>query len=252
MVHQEYIRTVPGSKYAVLMVHGIVGTPEHFRFLLPLIPRDWSVCNLLLDGHGQDVTAFGKTSMKKWKAQVSRQLDDLLSRNEAVIFVAHSMGTLFAIEEAIRRPHAIAGLLLLNVPLYPFVTPAAAVAAVRLALGKVRPQDTIARNMGAAGGVALTPKLWKYLPWAPRFVQLLQECRRIRRRLCLLQVPAAVFQSRHDVLVSQRSNPPLQNHGSITCTVLKHSDHFYYPPEDAQQIRQAFTRLLQRTQAQTE
>ncbi|MBR0324808.1 MAG: hypothetical protein IIX11_01590, partial [Selenomonadales bacterium] len=33
----------------VLMLHGILGTPDHFRELLPLVPETWSVHALLLD-----------------------------------------------------------------------------------------------------------------------------------------------------------------------------------------------------------
>ena len=46
MNHQEYRRIVPGADMAVLMIHGIVGTPHHFDNLLPLIPENWSVVNL--------------------------------------------------------------------------------------------------------------------------------------------------------------------------------------------------------------
>lgn len=45
MNHQEYRRILPGSNMAVLMLHGIVGTPHHFDDLIPLIPEDWSVVN---------------------------------------------------------------------------------------------------------------------------------------------------------------------------------------------------------------
>lgn len=244
MAHEEFIRVVPGSKYTVLMIHGIVGTPKHFDFLMPLIPETWSVYNLLLDGHGQGVAEFGKTSMKKWQAQVASRLAQIRTHSEKVILVAHSMGTLFAISEAIRQPDAIAGILLLNVPLYPVATPAAISAAFRLALGKVRDKDTVAQHMGADSGVALTPKLWKYLSWVPRFAELLQQCRRTRKLLPQLAIPAQAFQSRHDVLVSPRSNHPLQRHPAICCTVLPDSDHFIYAPKDAQLLREVFIQLL--------
>ena len=78
MNHQEYRRMIPGSDTAVLMIHGIVGTPHHFDNLLPLIPENWSVVNLLLEGHGQGAAEFGAASMERWKGQVSRELDGLL------------------------------------------------------------------------------------------------------------------------------------------------------------------------------
>ena len=36
-MHEEYIRDVPGSDTAVLFIHGILGTPNHFRRFLSLI-----------------------------------------------------------------------------------------------------------------------------------------------------------------------------------------------------------------------
>ena len=56
MNHQEYIREIPGAKTAVLMLHGIAGTPDHFEMLLPLVPADWSIYNILLDGKNRSGT----------------------------------------------------------------------------------------------------------------------------------------------------------------------------------------------------
>ena len=46
MKHNEYIRVSDNANVAVLMVHGIAGTPAHFRDLIPMIPEEWSVYNL--------------------------------------------------------------------------------------------------------------------------------------------------------------------------------------------------------------
>ena len=76
MEHKEYVRIVPGADTAVLFIHGIVGTPNHFTDLISLVelvPEDWSVCNLLLDGHGGNADDFAATSMKKWKNQVIKR-----------------------------------------------------------------------------------------------------------------------------------------------------------------------------------
>lgn len=121
MKYTPYYRIVSGAKTAALFVHGIVGTPAHFQDLVPMIPADWSVYNILLDGHGKQVEDFARTSMVKWKAQVSAQLDEILRTHAQVLIVAHSMGTLFAIDEAMKRPDKVKGLLLLAVPLAPRV-----------------------------------------------------------------------------------------------------------------------------------
>lgn len=77
MEHTEIRRCVAGAENAVLFIHGIVGTPQHFAPLIPLVPEGWSLYNLLLDGHGGSVEAFSHTSMKKWRAQVSAAVEEL-------------------------------------------------------------------------------------------------------------------------------------------------------------------------------
>ena len=244
MQFQPYERIVPGARYAALCIHGIVGTPMHFRDLLPLIPEDWSICNMLLDGHGGQVEDFSRTSMKKWKTQVSAQLDRLLLTHEQVLIVAHSMGTLFAMDESIRRPERIRGLFLLDVPLTPRVTPGAAVSSLRLAFGQAKP-NTPAGDMQNASGVHLTPKLWKYLSWLPRFWELLAEAHRSKVKLSQIFVPCLAFQSRQDELVSRRAYRILLEHPHIQVSELPNSGHFSYKGADLELLQIKLSRLIQ-------
>ena len=55
-MHKEYKRIVENSPKALLFIHGILGTPNHFAPFIPLVPENLSVYNLLLDGHGKGVT----------------------------------------------------------------------------------------------------------------------------------------------------------------------------------------------------
>ena len=59
MKNKALDRIVPQSDTAVLFIHGIIGTPNYFNRFIPLIPEDWTVCNLLLDGHGKGIDASG-------------------------------------------------------------------------------------------------------------------------------------------------------------------------------------------------
>lgn len=70
-----------GADTAVLLIHGIVGTPYHFRDLLPVVPETWSVYHLLMDGHGGSVEKFARTSMEKRKAQVNRRVKEILEES---------------------------------------------------------------------------------------------------------------------------------------------------------------------------
>ena len=77
MKHKEFIRINDNSNTAILFIHGIVGTPNHFNDFVSLVPESFSAFNLLLDGHGKGVKDFSKTSMKKWETQVDSVVEEL-------------------------------------------------------------------------------------------------------------------------------------------------------------------------------
>lgn len=241
MNHAPYFRKGSGPN-AVLLIHGIAGSPAHFRDLVPVIPEAFSVYNILLDGHCGPVDNFSRSSMAKWKAQVTAVLEDLLSHYEKVVIVAHSMGTLFAIRAAIGHPHRIPRLFLLNVPTRPWVRLSTWYTCLRVAFGKLdRPAD---RAMRGETALELTPRLWKYIGWAPRMIELLCECSRVRKLLPQLAVPTQAFQSRSDELVSFRSCRDLENHPFITCRELEASGHFVYHRTDTVYLQAKLTELL--------
>lgn len=246
MEAKEYVRIVDGSDTAVLMIHGIVGTPAHFKNLLPLIPEEWSVCNLLLDGHGKGVREFGAASMEKWKAQVFARLEELLKNHERVLIVGHSMGTLFAIRAAVERPERIVGLFLLNVPMRIHLPPRTVLAALKNALGLVKQDDRVAWAMKTGCGVELTPCLWRYIPWIPRYAELLREIACVRKLLPRLRVPAQAFHASKDELVSDRAKKELQDHPHIMLSILPQSGHFRYESQDLQQLKTELEKQIKR------
>ena len=244
MNHREYRRILPGAEIAVLLIHGIVGTPHHFDNLLPLIPEDWSVVNLLLEGHGQGAAEFGAASMDRWKAQVSRELDGLLAFHERVLIVGHSMGTLFAIQSAIDCPEKIAGLFLQAVPLRPYVHPKMTVASARLLLDVGVEGDPLARALERDSGVELDWRLWEYAFWPVRFVELLAECERVRRVVDQLKVPTVALQSCRDELVSDLSIRDLEKNENIRVIPMENSGHFGYEGEELETMLKEFESLI--------
>ena len=238
--HSPYTRTGTGPN-AVLLLHGIVGSPGHFRDLVPVIPESFSVYNILLDGHSGNVENFSRSSMKKWKAQVAATLEDLFARHEQVVIVAHSMGTLLAIQAAIHHPDRIPRLFLLAVPTRPWVRFSTWITSLRVAFGKrSRPAD---RAMAGETALELTSKLWKYIGWVPRMIELLWECRQVRKILPQLRTPTQAFQSKVDELVSIRACKDLI-HPSIEITLLTDSGHFVYGPEDTALLQQRLLETL--------
>ncbi len=243
MDHREFTKTCHGADKAVLLIHGILGTPRHFDRFLDAIPEGWSVYNILLDGHGGTVGDFAKTSMEKWKLQVETRLTELCRKYAAVVVIAHSMGTLLSIEAVPRHPR-IKAMILLDVPLVVHLTPSMAARAIKVALGRINERDPLEVATRDATGIAPDKRLWRYLSWIPRFLELFALCRQTRGRISGISVPCHVFQSGKDELVSVRSSRFLEREPGIQYEMLDASGHFYYPPEDLDRIRACIVDIL--------
>ncbi len=243
MDHTSQGRILPDARFAVLFLHGIVGTPRHFSHVLPLVqavPQDWSYYNLLLPGHGGTVSDFAKSSMKQWKQAVWDTFSMLAQTHEAVVVVGHSMGTLFAIQLAIQFPQKIPFIFLLASPIRPRVRLSGITCCLRTVFNCPRKDRPAEMAISLAGGTKLTRKLWCYIPWAPHMMALLREADRTRKLLPRLKTKTIVFQSHRDEMVSHASGRILQKSEFVELTTLRDSTHFYYPPEDGQRICKAF------------
>lgn len=242
MAHEPYIRLVPGADTAVLLIHGILGTPDHFADLLPLIPEGISVFNLLLDGHGKGVREFSRTSMKKWETQVEAAVDFLLTTHKKVYIAAHSLGTLLAIQQAVKKP--VAGLFLLAVPIRLGLKPRVVATCWKVWRGRIRDTDLYTIAARNCCGVEQHKNLLLYLGWIPRFWELLIKIRKTQKLLPSLTVPGIACQSAKDELVSLASVSFLTTHSDLQVTFLKDSTHYYYADDDLALLQQEFIKLL--------
>ena len=240
MAHLEYKRIVPKADTAVMFIHGIVGTPDHFRSLIPLeqlVPDCWSVHNVLLPGHGGSADDFAASSRDAWKKHVWNAFHELAKDHERIIIVAHSMGTLFALRLASEYPEKIGFLFLLGVPLRPHLRIGMAFDSVRMVFG-ILPGDHV---LWKAGGVKLTRKIWKYLGWLPRFLDLFMEIHEAEKILNKLNVPCVAWQSKKDELVSNRTGKVLEIHRTIDLRNLPNSTHYCYDTLEMNEILEDFS-----------
>lgn len=235
--HRPIRRDVPGSKVAVLMLHGILSSPAHFRNLVPLFPEDWTLHAIVLDGHDKGVREFGASSMKKWREQAMQEAAELLEAHDKLIVVAHSMGTLFATRIALAYPDRIGFLFLLNFPSRPRLTLTAAVAGVQILWGKPEQYGRCARAMIEDTGIPMEPYPWKYLGWIGRFSELFREAAAMRKALPYVKVPVCAFSSLTDQLVAPRAVKDLKKNPDIDLTLLRSSGHFGYSEEDTAMLQ---------------
>ncbi len=240
MAHREFIRETDNHKLAFLFIHGIVGTPDHFNAIIDIIPDEFSIYNILLDGHGKKIEDFAHTSMQKWEEQIEKITTYLFSKYEKIIIIGHSMGTLFAIDIAAKFPEKVKKIFLLAVPLTVFVKPVALKSSLKVAFDKVDETDELAVAMKHGAGVELEPKLWKYASWAPRFIELLLKIKDTEKTLENLKVPTIAIQSKKDELVTEKSYETLWLHPHIQTFMLKNSGHYFYEKNDLKIILKLF------------
>jgi len=246
-VHSEYHRIVPSADTAILMVHGIVGTPRHFDFLLEAIPDNISVVNILLPGHGGTVQDFANASIKQWKEKVEVHMADLCRTHSRVIVVSHSMGTLLTAEAAQKHPE-VKDFLFINVPLRVWIAPRMIPSALRWCFGRLIPGHPTDDGLKAAASAQPDKHLWRYLAWIPRFWELLVLCKQSRKRFETLSTPAFAFQSYNDELVRRSTSRHLLKNPAICHTMLQNCGHLIYPPEAQNQMRNALKNLLGTTE----
>ena len=240
-MHEPFKRIIPGAKDAVLFVHGINATPRFFDEYVAAVPGDWSVHNILLPGHGGTVKDFGKHSAREWEEHVRACLNELRASHERVHIVAHSLGTLLAIREAVRDDAGIAGMLLLCVPLRIWSRPSALVRNACKGLGG----KASAEELRTCYGTEVDWRIWRYIGWIPRYLELFALSRDARRKVSRLTVPTRAFMAGKDEQVSLRSEKCMAGNPAITLRRMPKSRHHEFAPEDKAAILSALRDMCQ-------
>ena len=239
----EYIRIVQGADTAILFVHGIIGTPNHFDRLIPLVPEHVSIYNMLIDGHGQGVLDFGRSSLKRWEASVHKVLDELSKTHEKIYIVGHSMGTLLTMHEALTNKK-IAGAFMLAIPITIYLHPKMVPVSFRLVFDRIPPDNRYILDIFNCYGIDQDPNLLKYLTWIPRFIELSVLVHRTRKILPDFNIPCVAYQSAKDEVVFKSSINYLKKHSSITVKTLENSGHYHYPDDDLSYIISEFDAFI--------
>ena len=240
MDHSPYIRKSEYADTAVLMIHGIMGTPRHFDGFLPLIPENWDIYNILLEGHGKTVGDFNAASMARWKAQVQAHFLELSCRYDRLIVIAHSMGTLLSMEAARRYPQKLDKMIFLAPPLKIFLRPVMIKYACKEIFGLIDGDDPREAAVSQGNSIAPEKRVWRYLGNIPRLLELLRlgrQCRKIP-----VTAPCLVFLSEKDELIPISSGKYLPDCEKIR---LPQSGHFYYTPAEWQIIAEKTQKFLQ-------
>lgn len=239
----EYIYDIPGGDTVVLFIHGIIGSPKYFDFFISELPPKYAVHNILLDGHGKNVQDFANTSMEKWKKQVYNTVQQLAEEYKNIVIVAHSMGTLFAIDMSVKFSQ-VKMIFLLNSPLKVYVKASDTINVFKGGLKLDSPNDMRTKSMKKVCSIALSNEVWRYLGWIPRYSELFKEIRFTRGIVGQVKVPCYVFQSKNDELVSSKSVDFIKENTNFNLTVLENSTHFSYSESDKKYMVGKLNELL--------
>ena len=242
-MHNEYKRIVEKSNIAVIFIHGILGTPNHFDMLLSLVPEHISIYNVLLDGHGKGVKEFSKTSMKKWEEQIEGIVNELCLTHEEIYIVAHSMGCLLALEQSVKNSK-ISKMFLISPPLKLFLKPQMFVNSLKVYIDKINENDKVALAAKRCCGISHHKNPFKYFGWIPRFLELFSKIKQTRGILNKVSVPCSVYLSCKDEMVSLSSQKFIKDNSNFLITQLKKSGHFYYEESDLELLKNDFISFI--------
>lgn len=241
--HVEYKRIADGARVAVLCIHGILGTPNHFRELIPLIPKEYSVYAMVTAGHCAGVRDFSKSSLKMWEESVQKAIDELLLTHEEIYIVGHSMGTLFAIDQALMEPR-VTRLFCLSIPIKVGFRLRMIPMALKIYTKKIKDDDIITLTIRECYGCVDSKNIFLYLGWIPRYLDLFKKIRETRKKLDKLDTPCTAYQSMLDELVSPKSIKILKRESKIRVEILDKSTHFYYEPTELDFLKREFIKFL--------
>jgi carboxylesterase len=241
--HVEYRRIVDGASVAVLMVHGILSTPNHFRELIPLVPKDYSVLAMVTDGHCGSVKDFSHSSLESWEISVQNAVDELLETHDEIYMVGYSLGTLLSIGEAIKNPK-IKGLFLIAVPIKVRVRLRMIPMVYKIYTKRIKDDDEVTLALRESYGTTDSKNIFEYLGWIPRFLDLFKKISQTRKDVYKLETKCIAFQSMRDELVSPKSVGILKKESKMQVEVLDDSTHFYYAPSELDRLKQEFIKFL--------
>ena len=105
---------------------------------------------------------------------------------------------------------------------------------------RVREDDLWTQAAVNAYSIALDRRIWKYIPWIKRYLEVFREAKNVTRQLDVLQTPCQCYQSKKDELVSSKSANILRKNQSVAVKVLENSGHFYYDERDYARLTKDF------------
>lgn len=242
---------LPGTNgKALILVHGLTGTPNEMRFLAWFFnAQGYTVSCPRLANHGQPLAVLRSTPWEKFYATVREAYETVRPHHQQVYAGGLSMGALLALLLADEFPEAIAGVSCLsptlfydgwNVPWYNFLLYLAPWTGLQdffyfkeeppYGLKNERIRDRVHQYYLNADLQDLHDVDRFGYPYFP--VRLLSELRQLvghlQTRLGFIHCPCQVIQARHDDVSSVRNALLIHDHVASTCKEIVYLEDSYH------------------------
>ncbi len=229
------------KRAAAVFLHGFLGGPQQFDFLVPAAELcGFDAYPLLLPGHGGDYRAFLSSGLLSWEAYVQAELDRLRGQYEKILLVTHSMGGLLSIRAALADARSICGIFAIALPLNLRVSKKGMQTNWKhvTGLGKEDDYTRAARSFGGVTGITI----WNAPLMLPRVLDLVRLSAAARRGLGALGVPLTILHSEQDEWVGARSVQTAKSRANTPPSILllPESGHFFYTEADKRRISDHF------------
>lgn len=241
----------PSGDAAVILIHGLTGTPTEMRTVGKMIARGgYSVYGIQLAGHCGSENDLLQTNWHDWYASVEAAFEKIAAKHSVVFVGGLSMGAVLAIHLAARHPDRISGLALYSttlefdgwaVPKLSFLFPLFMntpiceryrfVETFPYGIKDERLRTRILNKMlsgdsAAAGTMGMTGRSLRELR---RLVKL------VKREMPEVHAPALIVQAVHDDITSPKRNGDyLRDHLGGATTTLSLDDSYHIVTIDRQ------------------
>jgi carboxylesterase len=220
------------NSFGVLILHGFTGTLESVKALYaPLQELGITVSMPMLMGHGEDSPeALRGVRWHEWLSDADRALQKLSRDSDLIIVIGHSMGSLLALNLAVKYPDKVDSLVLATpaIKLVSMLAPGRPMQSFALLVSKIFKNWQLKQLFSdpQCAGV-LTHYSWVPTNAIISFFELIKQT---LPQLCRVKAPVLVLQCRKDSTVLPESATILFNNiatepSEKSLLWLEHSDH---------------------------
>lgn len=244
VLHKAVLRECEGANTAILMIHGIFGSPNQFADMAQYFyEKGYTTETILLPGHGGTTQDFADSRAYSWRAYTKVAAQKLKQTHKNLVLMGHSMGGLLSIEAA--NELECNALVLIGTPTSINANLTSALTAHR---SVVADNNILDDDMVKLYSVD-PPKVWDALSWSLPLIDLIEMCNDITTFLPDIDVPVFISQSNKDTTIGHDSLMTLAsglNKTIVEVAVLEESNHSVFIPAERQVLISRIESFLSR------